>query len=472
MGKNILTLKVSVIITCHNYGRFLAKSIDSALNQNFQDNYEIIIINDGSTDNTTDVLKKYEGIPKIKILTLEGVGLAAACNRGISKAKGEYIIRLDADDYFDENILLVESNLLDKKQDIGMVYCDYHRVNEEGEILDYTRLIKVNNETRFLHRPPLAAGAMYRRRCFDVIGGYNETLKYQEDYDFWMRFIEKFKVYNLNLPLMYYRQHEASMSKNYEGRMEARREVKRSFVEERNLNKKKKILAIIPAMASLRSGIKLPSYNLSGKPVIGYVIQEALKTKVIDKIIVSTENESVAKLSRQLGAEAPFLRPKELAKYSVPIEDVILHAVEYLKEKDNYSPDIIALLYFRSIFLREKHISEAIHSLFAHNTDSVISVVEDITFHWKPSDAGLKPVGYQKRFLREEKEMIYKENGALYVFRTENLISKNLLGKKVGYIEMKPYESVRLDTEYDIWVAEQMLKNRRILNSNSSWSNL
>ncbi|MBM3254093.1 MAG: glycosyltransferase [Candidatus Omnitrophica bacterium] len=459
MNNNTPYLKVSIIITAHNYAQFLAQCIESALNQNFNENYEIIVVNDGSIDNTSEILKGYEDNSRIRILNLEGVGLACACNRGIALSKGEYIIRLDADDYFDENILLVESNLLDRKQDIGMVYCDYHKVNEEGEILDYTRLIKVNNETRLLNRPPLAAGAMYRKTCYDAIGGYNETLRYQEDYDFWMRFIERFKVYNINLPLMYYRQHESSMSKNYEGRMDARREVKRSFVEKRRLDHKKKIMAIIPAMSSLRSGIKLPTYNLSGKPVIGYAIQEVLKTKLIDKTIVSTENESVARLSRQLGAEAPFLRPKELARYSVPIEEVILHAVEYLREKDNYSPDIIALLYFRSIFLKEKHISEAIHSLFAHNTDSVISVVEDITFHWKPSDAGLKPVGYQKRFLREEKEIIYKENGALYVFRTENLISKNLLGKKVGYIEMKPYESIRLETEYDIWVAKQMIKN-------------
>lgn len=458
MKRPIIKPKVSVIITVRNYARFLTQCIDSALNQNFKD-YEIIIVNDGSTDHTPEILKRYKGNPKIKIINLEGLGLAAACNRGIAISRGEYIIRLDADDYFDENILLVESHLLQRRPEISMVYCDYHRVNESGEIMDYTRLIKVNNDTRFLHRPPLAAGAMYRRSCYEAIGGYNESLRYQEDYDFWMRFIEKFKVYNINLPLMYYRQHDSSMSKNQEGRMAARRFVKKSFVESRGLNHKKKVLAIIPAMAYLRSGIKLPTYNLSGKPVISYTIQETLNTTMIDRTIVSTENEEVADISRRYGAEVPFLRPKELAKYSIPIEDVIIHTLDYLKEKDNYTPDIIVLLYFRSIFRKERHITEAINSLLAHNTDSIISVCEDLTFHWKPSDSGLKAVGYQKRFLREEKEIIYKENGALYVFKSENLKSKNLLGKRIGYIEMQPYESIRLETEYDIWVAEQMIRN-------------
>ncbi len=450
--------KISIVITTRNYARFLTQCIESALNQNYH-NYEIIIVNDGSTDNTAEILKKYKPNPRIKILNLAGVGLAAACNIGIAKSRGEYIIRLDADDYFDENILLVESNLLDAKPDIGMVYCDYHKVNEQGEIMDYTRLIKVNNKMRFLHRPPLAAGAMYRRRCYNAIGGYNESLKYQEDYDFWIRFIEKFKVYNINLPLMYYRKHDLSMSKNQEGRMEARRFVKKSFVESRGLSRKKKILAIIPAMAHLRSGIRLPTYNLAGRPVISYAIREALKTKLIDRTIVSTEDKNVALVSKRFKAEVPFLRSRELAKYSVPIEEVIIDLLKYLKKEANYSPHIIVLIYFRSIFLREKHITEAIHSLFAHNTDSVISVCEDLSFHWKPSESGLKSVGYQKRFLREEKEIIYKENGALYVFRAQNLNSKNLLGKKVGYIEMQPFESVRLETEYDIWITDKMIKN-------------
>ena len=154
--------KVSIIITAHNYGKYLTQSIESALNQNY-DNYEVIIIDDGSTDYTKEILKVYEPHPRVKVFNLEGIGLAAASNYGIKNAGGEYIIRLDADDYFDENILLVESNILDKHPEIGQVYPDYYRVNQYGEIIEHVRLPKVHDEIKLLDRSPLAAGAMYRK---------------------------------------------------------------------------------------------------------------------------------------------------------------------------------------------------------------------------------------------------------------------------------------------------------------------
>jgi len=98
-------------------------------------------------------------------------------------------------------------------------------------VIDHVHLPTVVSEVKLLNRSPLAAGAMYRRTAWEKIGGYNESLDYQEDYDFWIRFINKFDVANVNLPLMYYRQHDSNMSDNLSGRLESRREVKSEFVE-------------------------------------------------------------------------------------------------------------------------------------------------------------------------------------------------------------------------------------------------
>ncbi|HDI13154.1 MAG TPA: glycosyltransferase family 2 protein, partial [Hadesarchaea archaeon] len=78
--------KVSIIITAHNYGKYLEQCLESALNQNYDD-YEVIVVNDGSTDNTAEILRKYED--RVKVINLPGLGLAAACNRGIAAASGE-----------------------------------------------------------------------------------------------------------------------------------------------------------------------------------------------------------------------------------------------------------------------------------------------------------------------------------------------------------------------------------------------
>jgi hypothetical protein len=137
--------------------------------------------------------------------------------------------------------------------------------------MEHVRLMKVSDEVKLLDRGPLAAGAMYRRKCYEEIGGYNEKLKYQEDYDFWIKFVNKFKVHNINLPLLYYRQHDLSMSRNLLGRLEARRWLKNEFVKKhlQHAVGELKIVAIIPARAESRFGQgKLALKHLNGKPLI------------------------------------------------------------------------------------------------------------------------------------------------------------------------------------------------------------
>jgi len=221
--------KVSVIVTAHNYAEFLEECLDSVLRQTYDD-FELVVVDDGSTDETPELLRdySYEYPEIIKVVTLSGEGLPSACNRGIEAADGEYIIRLDADDYFDKNILTVEASYLDANPEIDLVYPDYYTIDKGGEIKNHVRLPKVGEEVKLLDRSPLAAGAMYRRSAWEQIGGYNESLNYQEDYDFWIKFITEYDVHNVNLPLMYYRQHGSSMSTNFTARMNARRDVKLS----------------------------------------------------------------------------------------------------------------------------------------------------------------------------------------------------------------------------------------------------
>jgi CMP-N-acetylneuraminic acid synthetase len=449
--------KVSVIITAHNYGRFVGKAIESVLNQTMPD-FELIIVNDGSTDNTSKVLERYKDDERVNIIELEGVGLAKASNRGIRASRGKYVIRLDADDYFDENILLVESTILDQRHDIGMVYPDYYRVNEDGELMEYVRLMKVNDETKLLDRSPLAAGAMYRRECYDRIGGYNEKLRYQEDYDFWLRFIEKFKVYNVNIPLMYYRQHRGSMSTNTEARMAARRYVKRVFVQERGFLNGKKVLCVFPVVAANRFRKYLCLEEVKGKPLMAFSVEEALKVKYFDRIILDTEDSTIAEVGANMGLEVPFLRPASMADLSTDQVDISYLLLKRLKEELNYVPDITVILYFNYPMMKRKHIEKAIHTMMIHDTDSVISVTEDLTYHYQPGKYGLKPVVFKKRYLREEKTITYKENGGILVVKPENIMKRELLGKKIGHIVMQPYEALRIESEFDRWVFEKMVE--------------
>jgi Glycosyltransferases involved in cell wall biogenesis len=153
----VSSTRISIIVTAHNYAEYLPRCLDSALDQTYPaDNYEIVVVDDGSSDETPDLLSDYrfEHPEMIRTIRLEGEGLPSACNAGIKAAEGEYIVRLDADDYFDENILTVEAKYLDENPDISLVYPDYYTVDNNREILDHVRNPRVEEEINFSTEVP------------------------------------------------------------------------------------------------------------------------------------------------------------------------------------------------------------------------------------------------------------------------------------------------------------------------------
>ena len=117
-------VKVTVYITSHNYGKYLQDAIESVLRQTI-DCWELLLFNDDSTDNTQSIIDLYKGDERIRIFNTDGIGLSRVANLALEYSGGEYIIRLDADDVFDENILLVLSNCLDRDSDVALVFPDY-----------------------------------------------------------------------------------------------------------------------------------------------------------------------------------------------------------------------------------------------------------------------------------------------------------------------------------------------------------
>lgn len=450
--------KVSVVITAHNYAKFLPQAINSVRAQSFDD-WELIVVNDGSTDHTDEVLKPFLDQPRIRVLDLPGLGLAKAANIGIRASIGEYVIRLDADDYFDENILLILSNILDRNANYGMVYPDFYRITRHGAMIDQVRQQKVNDEVKLLDRSALAAGALYRRSCYETLGGYNEELSYQEDYDFWIRFIDKFHVYNVQLPLMYYRQHQLSMSTNRRPRMEARRYVKHKFVTESRDLQQKRVACVLPIVASSRFKPRLPLLEVGGKPLLSYVIEEAKKIELFDRILVDTEDEEIAEAALSLGVEVPFMRPRELARPDVYTSDVVKHFVRSLREHEGYSPDILLVSSYMYPFISAAHMEEAVDTLMIYKCNSVVSVTTDLKFHWRPGENGLTAINYPTRLLFDERWTMYEERGGIYAIDVANLTTDDFLGSTISHIEVDEIEGLRMDTEFNLWTARRLLEN-------------
>lgn len=208
---------VSIIITTYNYAQFVERSIRSAIDQTLhEDEYEIIVVNDCSTDNTKKVLENFDEEIRVFNLT-ENLGLAGARNFGIRKARGQFIVFLDADDYIHKELLRVQKLFLEENNTLDAVSVDYYMVDERGKHLSH---VSSSSE-------PIACGIMFRKDFLHNIGLYDEDFRAREEEDLRIRWQEKYNVYNIILPLYRYRMHDSNLTKNL-GEMEKHRELLKS----------------------------------------------------------------------------------------------------------------------------------------------------------------------------------------------------------------------------------------------------
>ncbi len=203
---------ITIYITNYNYGKYLKQSIESVLNQSFQD-FELIIIDDGSTDDSKTIIESYEDNPKIKVVYQNNKGLTISNNTALKLSQGNFILRLDSDDYFHKDALM---NLLKgfQSDEIGMVFGDWYEVDELGDVIELKQRHNFRRDVTLYDQPAHGACTMFRKSCLIKLNGYDESIKRQDGYELWLRFIQEFKVSNINIPIFYYRQHGKSLTKN------------------------------------------------------------------------------------------------------------------------------------------------------------------------------------------------------------------------------------------------------------------
>jgi len=201
--------RVTVAIPCFNHGVFLPETLDSVAVQTFDD-YEIIIVNDGSTDEATLTFLNALNQPKTRVITTANRGLSAARNRAITEALGEYVLPLDADDRIAPTYLEKAISILDVQPDVVLVYSDQTMFGEkEGSLAlpDYDR-------RRLLVENLIHASAVFRKSAWQEIGGYCESMVHGwEDWEFWINMSRlNMKVVKLPEPLFFYRVRSSSMN--------------------------------------------------------------------------------------------------------------------------------------------------------------------------------------------------------------------------------------------------------------------
>jgi len=208
---------VTVIIPCYNSEKWIGQCVDSVLKQTYT-KLEIIIVDDGSTDNTATVISTFSD-PRINYYYKENQGLSATRNFGIARAKGDLIAFLDSDDFWVADKIEKQA---DKAKTYDFIYCDYSLISEDGEQLLTQSIVnpslyKEDLKTVILQKNIISGGSavLIKKNVLEKIGLFNEQLKVGEDWQYWARVLwGGFSTYYIDEKLVVIRTHNASMQKS------------------------------------------------------------------------------------------------------------------------------------------------------------------------------------------------------------------------------------------------------------------
>lgn len=454
---------ITVYLVNHNYSEFIAQAIESVLAQT-EKNFELLIIDDGSTDDSREIIERYDDNPKVTVIYQKNKGLNVTNNIAFRASKGKYVMRLDADDYLDENALSVMSGVLERNPSVGLVFPDYYQVDRSGNILDIVRRHDFNDVTVY-DQPAHGACTMIRRDSLKKIDGYDEAFRCQDGWDLWVRFIEHFEVRNVNLPLFYYRQHGSNLTRDEERLLTTRAEILKKkaakVAEEAMLD----CIAVIPVRGAVADPHCPAMRSLGGKKLIDWTIEAAINAATVSQIIVSTPDpEILAHVEKVYGDEVLTIpRDRKLAMLNTSLNETLTDIFNQLPEDRRFF-NAVMMLFVECPFRDAKHIDMAADAMKVFGTDEVIGVRPELDRFYQHNGEGLKPISNngQESLLRLESEEIFREVGALHLIRRGHFtFEEDKEVSKVGHIILEPSAAMYLGSKWD-WEVANLIAEKMV----------
>src|SRR3989344_285670 len=255
---------VSVIMPVYNSESFVKKSVSSVLNKTYR-KFELIIVNDASTDKSLAIVKSFQD-PRVKIINnVKQVGVAAALNRGLHFAKGRLIARMDADDIALRNRFSVKVKFLRKYPDVVLIGTWVTIINEQGRKIKIKKLPEDSQKIKshiLRYNPFIHSTIMLRKSVLDSVGSYSERYNGAEDYDLFLKVVSTYKTANINKPLLQYR-------------------ISKSAVTFKQLKKVELQSLQVRLNALLNYGYSFKQVIYLIKPILAYIVPARLKQLLI-----------------------------------------------------------------------------------------------------------------------------------------------------------------------------------------------
>ena len=212
--------KVSVILPCYNGTQWIADTVNSVLGQTYR-NFELIVIDDGSTDNSKEIVSSYLCDERVRYIYQENRGFSAAINRGIKESSGDLIGFIGQDDLWLHDKLELQVEYLNNHNDVDLVHSSFFVIDPQGRIIGIrnVEIPNVSSKRKFIEKLFLGnfigfETVLVKRECFDKVGFFDERMVGFSDHDMWLRISGSFNTEGyVNLPLVKKREHEFQLSK-------------------------------------------------------------------------------------------------------------------------------------------------------------------------------------------------------------------------------------------------------------------
>jgi CMP-N-acetylneuraminic acid synthetase/GT2 family glycosyltransferase len=441
---------VSIIIRTKNEERWITACLTSVFGQSCKD-FEIILVDNKSSDKTVEKALQFN---IAKVVTCEDYRPGRALNLGIRESRGEHIVCLSGHCIPVNNEWL--ANLLRnfEDSDVAGVYGRQEPLafTPDFDKRDLSIIFgldrRVQRKDSFFHN----ANSMLRRDLWEKTP-FDETVTNIEDRIWAERMLQRgYKIiYEPAASVYHYHGIHHTGDKNRCTNVVRILEsmnpetMNNLHVDIENLH----VVAIMPVKGRIN--------HLNKKPLIGYTIQQALASKYIKQVIVSTDNAELAKLSEDLGAKAPFLRDESLSKDFVDIEKVLQYSLNKIEELKIF-PDVVVYLEETFPFRPKQLIDDMIEQLVKNGFDSVIAAKKEFKSIWKEENGQIERVD-KGNIPRKYKEPCFISiKGLCTVTLPEFVRAGSLLGEKIGIYEVdNPYSPIEVREEQDFRMAERLI---------------
>lgn len=449
---------ITIYITNFNYGPFIGKAIESVLSQTFQD-FEIIIIDDGSTDNSYEIIEQYEPHPKISVIYQKNKGLTVSNNIAISVAKGQFIMRLDADDYLDSNALKLLYNEFETDSTLGMVFGDWYEVDEYGHVTSIERRHNFNTQVTLMDQPAHGACTMFRLSYLKELQGYDETLTRQDGYELWFRFIRKYKIKSINIPVFYYRKHGNNLTSDESKLLEARAKILEKHGN--GQNGRKNVLSIIPVRGSDIDVRSQPFTKIGAKYLIDYTIEVMLQVARVRHVLITTPDRDVLDYIKDTYKKDKIIciyRDPHLARINTSLAETIKHSLLNYDHIDKIESFFLSTI--ETPFKRVSLIESALNIKNIFDVDTVIGVIPKKDMLFKHDGNSLVPLNNNQSMLRLEREQLHNYVCGYTLCNLDLFFKTNqILAGRIGHIAIDQKAAFTLRSKLDLEIANYLLLN-------------